>query len=359
MTPVFPLPVDPSQVTAEWLSEALSERFPGTRVCEVDVLEIHHGTNSNARLGVSYEGASSLPATYFLKMLPLDPERRETINKTGMGRRETLFYRNLADSVSMRVPRPYVAQLDESDGSFVLLLEDLEPTACRLADPVTGISVEQARNAMRDYAELHIRFEDESRRKREAGWVEPMGSDSDMGIWMLQFGLDNHRDKLRDGFAEMAQLYIDHRPQLDEIWSRGPVTVLQGDSHVGNLFLDAERVGFLDWGLIQLGTPMRDVGYFITMALSPENRRAHERDLIKHYLKARLEVGGQPFEFDEAWLLHRVHAAYAAPAACPLVLFPENEPIENRPLSRSFLERAQSVIEDLDPRSALREYANF
>jgi hypothetical protein len=341
------------------LSLALGERFPGVRVGSVEVLEIHHGTNSNARLGVSYEGEQSLPETYFLKMLPLDPKRRETINKTGMGRRETLFYQNLADDVPMRVPRPYVAKLDESEGSFVLLLEDLESTNCKLADPVAGITLEQAANAMYDYAELHVRFEDEVVRKKEAGWVEPMGLDSDMGVWMLQFGLDNHRDKLRDGFAEMAQLYVEHRRELDEIWARGPVTVLQGDSHVGNLFLDAGRVGFLDWGLIQLGTPMRDVGYFITMALTPENRRAHERELIQRYLDARIEVGGTAFDFEEAWLLHRVHAAYAAPAACPLVLFPENEPIENKPLSRSFLERAQSVIEDLDARGALREFANF
>ena len=104
---------------------------------------------------------------------------------------------------------------------------------------------------------------------------------------------------------------------------------------------------------------MRDVGYFITMALSPENRREHERDLIKQYLAARIEVGGEPIAFDDAWLLHRVHAAYAAPAACPLVLFPENEPEENKALSSSFLERSQCVIEDLDPRSALREFAGF
>lgn len=353
------LPRDPSEVSPDWLSGALSERFPGTRVASVEVLEIHHGTNSNARLGVRYDGSTSLPDSYFLKMLPLDPGRRETINKTGMGRREALFYRNLASDVPMRVPRPYVALLDEADGSFVLLLEDLEPTECRLADPTTGITVEQAGNAMRDYAELHVRFEDAERRRREAGWVDFLGRESDMGVWMLQFGLDNHRDKLRDGFAEMAELYIQHRTELDEIWSRGPITVLQGDSHVGNLFIDAGRIGFLDWGLIQLGTPMRDVGYFITMALSPENRRAHERDLIQRYLDARVEVGGASFDFEEAWLLHRVHAAYAAPAACPLVLFPEDEPIENKPLSRSFLERAQCVIEDLDPRGALREFAGL
>jgi hypothetical protein len=353
------LPSEPSEVTPAWLSLALAERFPGIHVASVEVLEIHHGTNSNARLHVTYEGRTHLPETYFLKMLPLDPSRREVINQTGMGRREALFYKHLADDVPMRVPRPYVSVLDESDGTFVLLLEDLERSNCKLADPAKGITVQQASDAMRDYAALHVRFEDDARRAREAGWVEPMGLDSDMGVWMLQFGLDNHRDKLRDGFAEMAQLYIDHRAELDEIWSRGPVTVLQGDSHVGNLFVDGDRIGFLDWGLIHLGTPMRDVGYFITMALSPENRRAHERALIERYLDARIEAGGAAFDFDEAWLLHRVHAAYAAPAACPLVLFPEDEPIENKPLSSSFLERAQCVIEDLDAREALREFADF
>lgn len=353
------LPASPADVTPEWLSSALAERSPGTRVAHVEVLEIHQGTNANARLGVTYEGDVQLPSSFFLKMLPLDPERRETINQTGMGRREALFYRTLADRVPIRVPQPYVAKLDASDGSFLLLLEDLVPSECRLADPTTGITPEQAMRAMSDYAALHVRFEDEAVRHAEAGWVDFLGRESDMGIWMLQYGLDHHRDKLRDGFAEMAELYIAHRAELDEIWSRGPITLLQGDSHVGNLFVDGERVGFLDWGLIQLGTPMRDVGYFITMSLSPENRRLHERDLIARYLEARVEVGGAAFDFDEAWLLHRVHAAYAAPAACPLVLFPENEPIENKPLSRSFLERAQCVIEDLDPRAALREFADF
>ncbi len=359
------LPAEPAEIDPGWLNAALAERQPGARVASVEVLEIHHGTNSNARLRVEYEAdspAGPLPSTFFLKLLPLDPVRRKTIEQTGMGRREARFYRHLADHVPMRVPRPYVARLDEEDGSFVLLLEDLEASGCRLADPVRGLEVAQAAAAMRDFAALHVRYEDVRRRREEAGWVEAMDRQSDMGVWMLEYGLEHHRDKLRDGFAEMARLYIDHRATLDEIWSRGPVSVLQGDSHIGNLFLDGrdgDRVGFLDWGLIQLGTPMRDVGYFITMALSPENRRAHERELIERYLEARREIGGAAFEFDEAWLLHRVHAAYAAPAACPLVLFPEDEPSENRALSRSFLERAQCVIEDLDPRAALREFAGF
>lgn len=358
------LPQTPEAVSPEWLSAALAERHPGVRIRSVEVLEIHHGTNSNARLGVTYEGEPDLPETFFLKMLPLDPERRQTINATGMGRREALFYRHLADDVPMRVPRPFVARVDERDGSFVLLLEDLGPTDCRLADPATGLEVDQAAAAMDDFAALHVRFADQKTRAEQVPWIKPMDGGSDMGVWMLQFGLDHHRDQLRDPFAEMAKLYIEQRATLDEIWLRGPTTVLQGDGHIGNLFLDPDgreggRVGFLDWGLIQLGTPMRDVGYFITMSLSPANRREHERALIQRYLDAREALDADPWSFDEAWLLHRVHAAYAAPAACPCVMFPEDEPEENKPLSRSFLERAQCAIEDLDPRDALREFAGL
>ena len=137
------------------------------------------------------------------------------------------------------------------------------------------------------------------------------------------------------------------------------MTVLQGDSHIGNLFEDRERVGFLDWGLIQLGTPLRDVGYFITMALSPANRRKHERELIELYLDERREVGGAPIAFDDAWLQYRVHASYFVPAACPLVLFPEAATPERKRISAAFLERSESAIEDLDARAALREVAGI
>ena len=53
------LPVEPADVTPEWLSEALRERFPSASVASVEILEIHDGTNSNARLRVAYDNASS------------------------------------------------------------------------------------------------------------------------------------------------------------------------------------------------------------------------------------------------------------------------------------------------------------
>ncbi|MBW2422238.1 MAG: phosphotransferase [Deltaproteobacteria bacterium] len=359
MASVPTLPSHPSQVTPEWLTEALRERFPTASVASIETLEVHEGTNSNARLRVAYHAPCELPETFFLKLPPFDPARRAAVNRTGMGRREALFYRTLADHVPMRVPRPFVARFDESSGAFVLLIEDLETTSCTIPDPVEGLGVEQALLAMRDYARLHVRYENEARRRREAGWVERMPEGSEYGTTMLQYGLDHHRDRLTDAFAELATLYIERQADLEAVWVRGRITVLQGDGHIANLFVDDGQPGFLDWGLIQLGTPLRDVGFFITMALSPANRREHERALIARYLEARLEAGGEPISFEDAWLTHRVLATYAVPASCQIVLFPENVGPERKRLASAFLERCECVIEDLDARGALREVAGI
>jgi hypothetical protein len=276
-----------------------------------------------------------------------------------MGRREALFYQTLANRVSMRVPRPYVARFDEVSSAFVLLMEDLTTTSCTIPDPVRGLEVEQARLAMSDYAKLHVRYEDKVRRRSEAGWVEFMPGGSKYGTSMLQLALDHHRDRITDAFADLAALYIERQADLEAVWTGEPVTVLHGDGHVGNLFVDGGRPGLLDWGLIQLGTPIRDVGFFITMALSPANRRAHERDLMTRYLEARLEAGGTAIAFDDAWLTHRVLASYAVPAACTAVLSPDHDKPEGGSLALAFLERAECVIDDLDARGALREVAGI
>ena len=353
------LPADPAELSPQWLSRALSQQLPGTHVASVEVLEVRHGTNSNARLQVHYEDPSELPESFFLKLPPLDPARREMVNRTGMGRREALFYQTLAKRVPMRVPRPFFAGYDESSGAFALLLEDLEQTSCTIPDAATGLDFDQAKGVMLDFAALHARYQDDAIRRREADWITRLARGSDFGTSMLQVGLDRHRDRLTDAFAELAELYIVRQSDFEELWDQGATTVLHGDGHIGNLFLDGARVGFLDWGMMHLGNPLRDVGFFLVMALSPETRRKHEAELIRHYLAARQGAGGSAISFDEAWRLYRLHGAYAVPASCSIVLFPRRRSPEDARLAEAFLARAECAIEDLDCRNALREFAGF
>ncbi|MBW2267799.1 MAG: phosphotransferase [Deltaproteobacteria bacterium] len=352
------VPANPHEIDAPWLSDALAERYPGVGVADVEIAEQHEATNNHTRLHISYAEPCDLPTTLFCKLLPCDPARRGAIAQTGMGPREARFYAKLAPHIEMRVPRVYVARHEPGDAAFVLLLEDLVTSGCGISDGTEGVSPDAAGGAIEDLAALHAHFEDPARRAAEAAWVSPP-LHSDYGQVLLQSSLEQHRDRLTPRFTELAELYIERGEALHEIWQQGPRTVIHGDTHIGNLFDDAGRTGFLDWGIINLGTPLRDVSYFLTMALSVEDRRAHERDLLRLYLDFRTASGLPPISFDDAWRAHRIHAAYTVPACCQIVTFPKDISERRRVFSEAFLARAEAALEDLEPRRALREFADL
>lgn len=61
--------------------------------------------------------------------------------------------------------------------------------------------------------------------------------------------------------------------------------------HIGNLFIDGARVGFLDWGVGNVNTPIRDVSYLLTMAMAMamanHDRRRTVRDFLRFCLVLR------------------------------------------------------------------------
>ena len=353
------LPASADDIEPAWLSSALAPRFPGVRAHAIEILERHEVTNSHARLRIHYDQAAGAPEFMFAKVPPSDPARRETIAKTNMGRREALFYATLASSLSLRVPDAYVALHDDADGSFLLLLEDLVTTGAAVSDGTWGIAPDAAARALGELADLHVRFEDPAQRQAMAPWVPRASHGSNYGATMLRYGLDHHRDRLSDDFAAVAEIYIDRSDALHALWQVGPATVIHGDTHIGNLFDDHGRAGFLDWGIINVSTPMRDVSYFLNMAMSIEDRRQHDRDLLRHYLERRNAVGGSAITFDEAWHAHRIHAAYTVPASCQVVTFPDDATPRRRVFAAAFLARAEAALADLEVRSLLRQTAGL
>jgi hypothetical protein len=362
------IPRSADEIDAGWLEDALAERHPGVRVAGVEVVEAHEATNSHALLQVDYHQAHSAagaPARLFCKLLPSDPAMRPLVAATGMGRREALFYERLAEDLPLRVPVVHCARhaqgsegsrgSDEESEEFVLLIEDLASAGCSVPDGSTGVPVDAAARALEDLAHLHTRFEDPARRRADASWVAGPLHDPSYAGRMLRHGLDHHRDRLSDAFAEVAEIYLERADALHALWQEGPTTVIHGDTHIGNVFFDAGRVGFLDWGIISTGTPLRDLSYFLTMALSVPERRAHERDLIGHYLQLRGAAGLDEISFSEAWQTHRIHAAYTVVASCQIVLFPEGVAPARQRFADAFLARAEAAVADLESAAALRE----
>jgi hypothetical protein len=356
--PQGPLPATAADITPEWLTSALADRYPGVRVAAVEVVHTTEATNAHARLRIVYHEQAGAPTAVFCKLPPRDEYRREHIIESGMGRREAYFYRDMAPVLRMRTPAAHVTGYDESDGTFLLMIEDLADTGCEVSDGTWGIPPDSAAGALEDLAQLHVRFEDPKVREADAPWVTRRKArpGNTYGTTLLQFGLDHHRDRLSDEFATIAQLYIDRDLELSELWLEGPTTLLHGDAHIGNLFVDNGRTGFLDWGLMTLSTPLRDVSYFLNMAMNIDDRRRHEESLLRHYLDAKDAMGTtQPFTFDEAWAVHRIHAAYTVVACCQIVTFPENATTRRRTFANAFLARSEAAIADLASRAALKE----
>lgn len=354
--PDAPIPHSPADIGPEWLTAALAPRHPGARVASVSVREVRQVTNTHAFLDVTYHEAGTAPGAMFCKMLPLAPDRRELLARSEMGPREVQFYDRLRPVLpAMRVPEVHVAQFDPRDQSFVILMEDLAEHGCDVPDGTWGIGADAAAIALEELAELHVRFEDPARRAADAPWAPIASSRPATGMGLLQFGLDHHRDKLTDTFVRCTETYLARAGEMVARWAGGPgpATVNHGDPHLGNLFVDHGRVGFLDWGVINVTTPIRDAGYFINMAMQVDERRAHDRDLMRHYLAARVAKGGAPIAFDDAWLAHRFHALYCVPAACQIVTFPENATPRRQVFAAAFLARVEAALADLDPLDAL------
>ena len=347
------LPLDAEGLTPEWVTHALSARHPGVRVCAVEMLSQRASTNHHVRLGLTFDERAGAPDTLFCKMASLDAQHRAAIGATGMGAREARFYRDLAPSLSMRIPTCYFADADD-DGAFLLLLEDLGTTGCTMSDGTWGVPRDLAPAALADLAALHVQFEDEAQLATIRPWVSmnPPGA-SGFTSTMLRHVVDTHRDILSDAYVAVAEMYIADPVQVDALWHSGRQTVIHGDAHICNVFFDGPRVGFLDWGLLAVSTPMRDVTYFLTVAMDPDDRRAAEVDLLHHYLDVRNSLGGTEIAFDDAWQAYRMHAGYGVLASF-LSLVPPYNGEDQLAFSEAFRARATAALDDLETVDAMR-----
>ena len=342
------LPADASDLTAPWLSSVL-----GVEVTGVEVLDHAFATNQRVRIGLTFATPGAGPSTLFVKLAPLDPAHREMVGASGMGEREVRFYADVAPTVDLRVPRSYGA-LSSDDGGFVLLLEDLSVGGCRFSAGEWGVAADAAADALEELAAFHARFADPAARTAAAPWLDvPATRRTGMVGQLLRGVLDQHREVLTPAYIAAGELYVEHNERIDDLWNDGPQTFIHGDCHIGNVFLDGGRVGFLDWGLCRVSTPLRDVSYFLTMSVDPAERRRAERDLLQLYVGALRAGGGPDISFDEAWAVHRVQAAYTVVATF-LAFMPSYAGGDGQGLGADLRRRSELALEDLEVVDALQ-----
>ncbi|MEX2626689.1 MAG: phosphotransferase [Ilumatobacteraceae bacterium] len=290
----------PEHVTTEWMAATLRG--------EVGAVEIERigdglvGMNLRVRL---IDADPGLPSSVVVKLPSPDPTSRATGIQLRNYEREVRFYRDIAPTVDIRVPRCHLAEWDPTSGDFVLVLEDMAPAVP--GDQIAGCDIASAALAVEELAKLHgPRWDDPT--LHDVDWLTRRTTAEDVellqGLWAAVLPgfsatfdsyLSSDARRLLDAFGERLGPWLDGRSE--------PFAVTHGDYRLDNLLFgagaDAPPVTAVDWQTPGHGPPVSDLSYFLGAGPLPGERRAHEHELVGRYADA---LGGLGVDVDRAWL---------------------------------------------------------
>lgn len=339
------LPSCPEQITVAWLGEIFSTSEKTIEAQAVEVVESHSGTTGRTRVRVEWSSGVDLPTDIFVKLPPTDPTSREMVISTGMGRREAQFYQRLGGEVPVRIPAPLWSGWSEDASQYVMLMEDLAENGCSFPNAREPNLAKYAHTLMRSLARLHAHFWDSSRFSGDLSWVEP-AMRHEWGQILVKSGLEQFGGEMPDEFNRLGRFYLDHTEAFSDFLDRGPHTLIHGDCHLGNLFVDGEQIGFLDWACFSHAPGMRDVAYFISNSLPTELRRAEQESLLRVYSQELTAAGGPNVAWDEIWQQYRRFVAYSWVSAVTTAA--AGSRMQSLEIGRAAMERTQAAIQDLE-----------
>jgi hypothetical protein len=344
------IPNQVSELTPAWFSEVLD-----ANITAVDVLDAHTGTTGRARVRVA--GDSSVPDTLFVKLQPFTPEQREFVRMVGMGIAEARLYATVGDELPVRIPKVWHSSFEVDDGSFIMVLEDLEASGCRFLSAEDEDVLDIAEALMDELAVLHAKYWGQ-----DLSWLTtPSGvRNNERGAnvalsagGIMQSALDQFADEMPPEFSQLGELYITRFSDLSALYREGVRTLVHGDNHIGNLFLDADgTAGFYDWAIATSQPGMRDVSYFLCNSLPTDIRREHQEALINRY-RAGLARHGITLDEQTAFDQYRLFVVYSWGGSTTTAAMGDRwQPID---IGRRAMMRGTEAIVDLDSVSLIRE----
>lgn len=303
------LPRKAADLTAADLTRVLGRTVTGVRS-----LDGTTGTTDRARLELEGPG---LPPSVFVKSAAVDTGTRIFGGLARLGEVEVGFYRDVRPGLDLAAPQLLGATFDRATGRFVIVLEDLGATGAVFCDTLTRLGADQVAAVLSTLAALHGATHAAA---LPHGWLGTNSGDALLPL--ISASLPRLAAKVAERDPALAAPEAAGLLRTYKHWAAaldtGPQCVLHGDPHPGNVYLlDAQGsgAGLLDWQAVRRGHPLRDATYHLVLGLAVPDRRAHERDLLAHYVAELAAHGGPRITADESWRQYRRMAAYAYVAA--------------------------------------------
>jgi aminoglycoside phosphotransferase (APT) family kinase protein len=356
------VPARIQDVTPEWLTAVLCGTSSDSRVVDVSFDGGSSGTSVRSRLHLQYNRLGSdaeLPTTLFAKSTPTLVTRIAN-GITGTARAEAGFYRELRPVLSLEAPRGYHCATDPRSFRTIHLLEDLVATKnAAFCMPTTVVSRSQAEQIVEELARLHGAAATlPSVSGRRPAWLASYPQWWQAASSATYIRRYHHRGQASADDEEITPARL--RGRSSALWQQFVTsidahrhlsrTLIHGDVHLGNWYLtDSGAMGLCDWQCISVGHWSRDLAYALTSALTIDQRRSWERELIALYLQRLAEAGGAVLDFPTTWDLYRQQALGAlvmwTPTHHPPRFLPAMQP---RSMTTEMLRRILTAIDDLD-----------
>ena len=345
------------RLDAERLTSLLAVRHPDVEVAAVEVLGDSEGSASRLQLRLTYQpGADAgLPERLFLK------RNLARFNfPTEMYSTEVRMYRDVLPGLGVESPTIYAIDTADDGVGFTILMEDLsQRPGARLGLVLDPTTPEEVDSVLATLARLHSSFWGSDELDRRVPWATAPADNAAMRFWG-EIGPRLTRRHLERGHR--AALVDDSSWPEAELWSgfarllevdgAGPHALLHGDVHAGNVYyVDGGRSpgGLLDWQLSLRGCWALDVTYLLITALSVEDRREHERELLASYAARLAAFGVDPPSADEMWLRYRQNVLYGV---LMWLITPDGVHTDDAQLLN--LRRCLRAAEDLETAASLR-----
>ncbi|WIM09186.1 phosphotransferase [Enhydrobacter sp.] len=347
------IPKTPEALTPEWLGAALRTEVVSAAYEPIAAGVGFLGKLGRLRLGYA-NGGAGLPATLIAKQPTLDEKSRQLAIMFRFYDREVAFYRDIGPQAGIRVPKLHHGASDPASGDFVMLLEDLAPAA--LGDQVAGCSTEQARRAITAIARCHARWWQDPKLAAFA-WL-PVTNDpihhfaqpAFQQCWpaFVQFVGDKLTPELKRTGEALGGNVI---RMLDGV-AGWPQTLVHGDYRADNLFFGGaqggESLAAVDWQVSSRGGGAFDLAYFLSGNVTPQTRRAIEKDVVRLYVDTLAEAGVRGYGFDECFEHYRFGVLYCL--VYSVIVIGTLDPSNARGLAmfHANFERVAAAIADLD-----------
>ena len=322
--PNLKIPSSAQELTPDWLTDALRETgtIKYSRVTAVDLKpDIAAGVGfmcQLSQLGLTYDRPEQgAPASLIAKLPTPVQENREIADLFRFYEMESRFYEEVAGGISMRTPHCYYNQRASDSTDFIVLLEDLAPA--RVADQLTGCSMEEAELALRELAKFHAAWW-ESPKLDQLDWLwmfnDPVRSGASQQSYQQAWVpfVEQVGSTLTREILELGDRFGDQVVALTNQLAEHPVTISHGDFRLDNLFFASPEGGapltVIDWQIISRGRGVFDVAYFMTGTLPPEVRKEKDEPFLRMYHEILLENGVTGYNFDQCWHDYRTSTLF-------------------------------------------------